>query len=177
MTISTSKQAEQAYGVGIAYGLSAEGTRYASLLVSKTEKGSTFSPFSIFISEDEYSQYGITDDMFANMKNGDRKVTKLKTPVDLGNYWFVVVSHAPYGVTRNNGKLRFIRSTSFCLPEADKNAITAEAETRVMRAYERADAFAKGEAFYDDYRKLVVFDITREDLFDLLNEEDNDVEE
>lgn len=176
MTISTSKQAEQAYGVGIAYGISAEGTRYASLLVSKTEKGSTFSPFSIFISEDDYSQHNITDAMFENMKSGDRKVIKIE-PKDLGSYWFVVVDHAPYGIMRNNGKLRFIRTTSFCIPNADKSAIPAEAKTRVMRAYERADAFAKGEAFYEDYRDLVVFDITREDLFELLNEEDDDVKE
>lgn len=175
MDISGNKQPEQAYAVGIAYGISQSNTKYASILVSKTAESSNFSQFSVFLQEDEYTKYGIKDSMFDGMKVGDRKTAKIE-PQDLGQYFFIIVDHAPYGVMRDNGKLRFVRKTSFCLPASAKAEIGTEAKTRLTRAYENADAFAKGSQFLDDYREYVLFEIDRESLAKIILEEDDEDE-
>jgi hypothetical protein len=157
------------YAVGIAYGISQRGDKYASAFVSDENKPARFSQFSLFLDEDEYDKYGITDAMFDGMENSSRKTAKLETPIPLGNKCLCTAQHAPYGVLRDNGNYRWIHGTGFVMSAGStQEQAENEAAIQVARRYENADAFADGDEHLKDYRKLVVFELSREELRNLI---------
>lgn len=160
------------YAVAIATGKSAAGTSYANILVSSEDKPAKRSAYSIFLDlndQEELSKLGITDVETLKSEDGSRKVTVLPQAVPLGEGKLGTAVHAPYGVIKQGSdKPTFYRTTSVVALGTD--SLTAVADRAVMRAYERADCFAKGEAFLADYRKYVVFALDRDELERLLNE-------
>jgi hypothetical protein len=73
------------------------------------------------------------------------------------------VSHAPYKVDD-----RVIRSTYCVCEESDSTQATVD--RAVQRGFDRAESFFKNPEFYDDYRKFVLFDVSKEELESLLQQ-------
>lgn len=158
------------YAVAVATGVSASGTSYANILVSSEDKPAKRSAYSVFLDlndQEQLLELGITDVEALKSEDGSRKVTQLSQAVPLGEGKLGTVQHAPYGVIKaGSSKPTFYRTTSVVALGTD--SLTAAADRAVMRAYERADCFAKGEEFLADYRKYVVFAIDRDELERLL---------
>lgn len=166
----------QLYAVGIATGKSAAGTDYQNILVKSTATPSLRSDYSYFLNLDDkemMAKLDIADISAYRNEDGTRKVTKLDEAVPLFVGTLATCQHAPYGVLRTDGsgKYRAIRTTTIVVPEGE--SVAAAADRAVARAYERADAFAKGEEHMADYRKYVLFFQTRDELEMLMNTNDD----
>lgn len=166
------------FAVAVATGVSATGTDYANILVSREDKPAKRSAYSVFLDvndEEQLQMLGIDDIEALKSEDGSRKVTPLKQAVSLGEGKLGTVQHAPYGVMKaGSTKPTFYRTTSVVALGTD--SLSAVADRAVSRAYERADCFAKGESFLADYRKYVVFEMSRDELERLLCDAE-DVEE
>mgnify|MGYP000756584901 FL=1 len=108
------------------------------------------------------NQLNLTDLTYS--EDGTRKVTLLKEPIKLQEkYKLISVSHAPYKVDD-----RVIRSTYCVCEESDSTQATVD--RAVQRGFDRAESFFKNPGFYDDYRKFVLFDVSKEELESLLQQ-------
>lgn len=149
----------QIYAVGIATGKSND-RDYQNILVSSVATPSTRSNYSYFLNVDDeetMQKLGIDDIDYFRNTDGTRKVTKLSKAVPLFQGTLATCAHAPYGIARADdpSKYRVFTTTTIVVPEGE--SIQAIADRAVMRAYERADGFAKGESHLADYRKYIVF--------------------
>lgn len=165
---------DQIYAVGIATGKSND-RDYQNILVSSVATPSTRSNYSYFLNLDDeemMQKLGIKDIQDFRSADGSRKVTKLTKAVPLFKGTLATCAHAPYGIRRVDDptKYRVFTTTTIVVPEGE--SIQATADRAVMRAYERADGFAKGEAHLADYRKYIVFITDREEFEQYLQEQD-----
>lgn len=161
------------YAVAVATGVSAATkASYANILVSSVDKPAKRSAYSIFLDlndQEELSKLGITDVDALKNEDGSRKVTPLPQAVPLGEGKLGTVEHSPYGVRKEGSdKPVFYYTTSVVALDEDNVPLSTVADRALRRAYERADCFAKGDAFLADYRKYVVFALERDELEDLL---------
>lgn len=159
------------YAVAIATGTSATGDKYANVLVSKEPKTTIRSSWSLFLDlndQEMLEKLNITDIEDFQAEDGSRKVTPIQ-PVTLFEGVLATVQHAPYGIYRQGSdKPRWIYSTS--VVKTSNDSLQHLADNAVRRAYERAEVFAKGETHLEDYRKYVVFAMSREELEKLLQD-------
>ena len=159
------------YAVAIATGTSAAGDQYANVLVSREPKATIRSSWSVFLDlndQEMFEKLKIEDLDAFRAEDGSRKVTPLE-PVALYEGILATVQHAPYGVYRQGSdKPRWIYSTS--VVKTPNDSLQTLSDNAVRRAYERAEVFAKGEAHLEDYRKYVVFAMSREELEKLLQD-------
>ena len=85
------------YAVGYAYGTGNKGT-YVRILVSSNPKGSSFSRFSLFGSEEILTRAGIDADKLQYPAKGDKEIRKAFSDnniVDMGQYVLWSVQHCP----------------------------------------------------------------------------------
>lgn len=157
------------YAVAIATGTSAAGDQYSNVLVSREPKATIRSSWSVFLDPNDqemFEKLKIEDLDAFRAEDGSRKVTPLE-PVALYEGILATVQHAPYGVYRQGSdKPRWIYSTS--VVKTPNDSLQTLSDNAVRRAYERAEVFAKGEVHLEDYRKYVVFAMSREELEKLL---------
>ena len=148
------------YAVAIATGTSTDGRKYANVLLKKEAVLAIRSNYSLFLDPNDetlMNQLNLTDLTYS--EDGTRKVTLLKEPIKLQEkYKLISVSHAPYKVND-----RVIRST-YCVCEE------STVDRAVQRGFDRAESFFKNPEFYDDYRKFVLFDVSKEELESLLQQ-------
>lgn len=153
------------YAVAIATGTSTDGRKYANVLLKKEAILAIRSNYSLFLDPNDktlMNQLNLTDLTYS--EDGTRKVTLLKEPIKLQEkYKLISVSHAPYKVND-----RVIRSTYCVCEESDSTQATVD--RAVQRGFDRAESFFKNPEFYDDYRKFVLFDVSKEELDSLLQQ-------
>lgn len=164
------KEKTEIYAIAIATGTSSNGNKYANVLVSKEAILRTRSNYSLYLDPaDKILLKQIGDPDLTYSEDGTRKVTPLEKPMKLeGEYTLVNAEHAPYKV--NDRVIRNAYAVANANEDADKLITDA-----VQRGFDRAEAFYRNTAFYDDYRKFVLFECTQEELEQLLNSaEDTD---
>jgi len=153
------------YAVATATGTSKDGRKYANVLLKKEAILAIRSNYSLFLDPNDktlMNQLNLTDLTYS--EDGTRKVTLLKEPIKLQEkYKLISVSHAPYKVDD-----RVIRSTYCVCEESDSTQATVD--RAVQRGFDRAESFFKNPEFYDDYRKFVLFDVSKEELESLLQQ-------
>jgi hypothetical protein len=164
-------QNQPVYAVAIATGISQEsGNKYANVQVSMDENAKR-SPYSIYLDtsdEDMMSLLGNPELTYSE----ERKVMRLEQPVKLkGLYKLYDLSHAPYKTAAG----RVIWGTSVVVRPDDNESLVIN--SAIQRAYMRAESFFKGEKFLKDYKTYVLFDLSREELEDLLTEPKEDLGE
>ena len=129
-------EAVTTYAVGYAYGTGNKGT-YVRILVSSVRKGSSFSRFSLFGSEEILTRAGIDATKLQYPAKGDKEIRKAFSDanvVDMGQYVLWSVQHCPLKLSTDDDA-SVLLSVAGVSPEESAETDAREA---LIRRYSQA---------------------------------------
>ena len=129
-------EAVTTYAVGYACGTGNKGT-YVRILVSSVKKGSSFSRFSLFGSEEILTRAGIDADKLQYPAKGDKEIRKAFSDanvVDMGQYVLWSVQHCPLKLSTDDDA-SVLLSVAGVSPEESAETDAREA---LIRRYSQA---------------------------------------
>lgn len=174
--IISGKKVQDLFVVRIDTGVDKNNQQYMQLHVSSDESAKT-SGFRLFVRPDDelIENYfdGFDIEEFFD-ENGAKKRNVLDEPIPIGKGRLIEVTFAPCKYKINDTDVTFMKSSERRVVLGADSSAEAYADAMITRVYSKAEGFYWNYRKSDDYRKYVVFDMSSDELKDLLTEDDDD---
>ena len=167
--IPSSQEAAKTYAVGYAYGTSAKsGKQYVRILVSHSAKGTSFSYFSLFETDELLTQCGIDKASLAFPARGEKEkrvaFPTSENMICVGKYVLWSVSHCPLKLPGSE-TIQF--SVTGVSPEEQAEL---DAERALQQRYAQAESIAPNPEMLIEHKRFINADfVSPDEVFAALN--------